>query len=483
MNALSLIDPKEIISLTASSEIEISRLEYKPEYCDENCLLVIPNSNKPPKELKILPRVVVCGADANITLKCPIIRVKNPRATIANIYARYYGIQKPHFKLIGVTGTNGKTSTATFIKHAYQALGYKVGLIGTGIIAIGDTQLNESFYSMTTPDPWILYPALAKMEKEGCYAVVMEVSSHALALEKVEPLEFDLALFTNLSMEHLDFHGSTESYYSAKKRLFSKCKKAIINIDDYYGRRLVKEIYVEKITAGILWRGDTYASNIENRGFDGIEYLYHGKSFSFAMKLRAAGVYNIYNSMLAITACCELGLKPCQVKQALSSLPAINGRYEIIKEELTVIIDYAHTDTAMENILKSLVEAKTKNQQITVIFGCGGERDKSKRARMARVAEIYADKIVITSDNPRGEEPSEIFSDIICGFINDNYQIIEDRELAINQTILNADDNEIVAIIGKGAEKYNIDKCGYHSYDEKETVMNALKLRRKTREK
>lgn len=477
MKIRDLIDSDQIICSDIDTELSASRIEHNPMSCTADSLLVIPNAEKAPKLIPTSPLATVCAEETVLPENIKAIRVKNPRSVIAKIYSRFSEIDYSCFKLIGVTGTNGKTSTATFIKHAFLSDGTKVGFIGTGTISIGEQIINDDFYSMTTPDPWMLYPMLKKMECAGCKVVVMEVSSHALELGKVDPLRFDIGIFTNLSMEHLDFHGDIEKYFTAKKKLFSLCDKAIINLDDYYGRKLIKELDCDKVTVGILWRGDAYVSNIQNRGFDGIEYLYHGRGYSFTMKLMAAGIYNIYNSMLAIAACTELGLKPCAVKRAISSLPTINGRYEIIKGDVTVIIDYAHTDTAMENILKNLIMAKSKDQRVTVVFGCGGERDRTKRARMAAVAEIYADNIVITSDNSRGESTDKIIADIVDGFTNNNYKIIKDRKTAITESIISADKNEIIAIIGKGAEKYNIDSTGYHKFDEREIINSALAQR------
>ena len=477
MKIIDLIDSEQILYSDIDLNTEIARLAHDPKECTADSLLVLPNSKKPMAEINEAPTAVLCGKDAILQDGIKAVRVKSPRSAISDAYFRFYKTDFSKTKLIGITGTNGKTSTATFIKHAFLSEGVRVGFIGTGLISVCNRTISEEFYSMTTPDPWLLYPTLKRMVEEGCEIIVMEVSSHSLELDKVAPLKFDIGVFTNLSMEHLDFHGDIEKYFEAKSKLFSLCDKAVINIDDYYGRRLACDLETEKVTVGVLWRGDAYVTNIQNRGFDGIEYIYHGRGYSFTMKLKAAGIYNIYNSMLAIAVCTELGLKPCRVKMALSTLPAISGRYEIIKDDVTVIIDYAHTDVAMENILKNLYEVKDRSQGITVIFGCGGERDKTKRARMARVAEIYADNIVITSDNSRREPVDAIISDIISGFTNDNYKVIKDRRSAITEAIIEAEKNEIIAIIGKGAEKYNIDSEGYHKFDEREIIYKALKQR------
>ena len=478
MKLSELIHEGEYLLCRADMDIEIESICHSATELDNCSLLVIPNSNKIPTYYNIRPRAILCDENAIIDEDIPCVRVENVRRAIAYAYSRFHRVQHPKLRLIGITGTNGKTSTSIFIKRGLEASGMKVGLIGTGQILVGDERITDDNYSMTSPDPWVLYPVLSKMEKDGCDAVIMEVSSHALALEKVAPLWFDYAVFTNMSMEHLDFHHDMEGYYEAKRKLFSRCTTAVINIDDYYGRRLTREITSRKITAGALWRGDVYVNNIDNKGFDGVDYLYHGKNFTFKMNLSSAGVFNIYNSMLAVAVCTDLGVKPCEVKRAISDLPVISGRYEIIKDEITVIIDYAHTDTAFENILKNLKQAKRGTQQLSVVFGCGGDRDKQKRPRMAAVAEKYADEIYVTSDNSRSEEPSSIIADIVKGFKKSSYKVIEDRMSAIREAVKNAKRDSIVAILGKGAEKYNIDKFGYHYFNEKEIITAALKERR-----
>jgi UDP-N-acetylmuramoyl-L-alanyl-D-glutamate--2,6-diaminopimelate ligase len=316
------------------------------------------------------------------------------------------------------------------------------------------------------------------MEEEGCFAVVMEVSSHALALNKIDAIPFDYGVLTNLSSEHMDFHESLEDYYLTKKRLFELAKVSVFNVDDGYGRRAYKECLGKKISVGALFRGDVYASGITDRGFEGIGYLYHGRNFSFRMNLKTPGIYNVYNSLLAIAVATDLGEAPCRVKEALASFSGIDGRYEIIKDEITVIIDYAHTTAAFECILKSIRSA-IGNKTLTVIFGAGGERDRTKRPKMASIAEKFADKIIVTEDNSRGEAPMEIITDIIKGFREKSYRIAIDRKKAIKEAILSASKDEVIAIIGKGCEKYNIDKSGYHRFDEKEIIELSLKERKK----
>ncbi len=476
MKLSDLIYENEYISCTAQLDLPVKKITLDPEKTDSSTLFVALKGLKANFRFKKMPLAILTD-ESCIPKELPYVSVKNLRKQMALIYSRFNCIDYSRFKVIGITGTNGKTSTATFIKKILEGNGYKVGSIGTGHITCGDVELGKFGYSMTTPDPWDLYPALKRMENDGCNAVIMEVSSHALTLDKTAPICFDYGVFTNLSAEHLDFHKDIEDYFSEKKKLFKNVKTSIINIDDYYGRQLYRELTQRKISAGILWRGDCYVTDISNRGFDGLNYIYHGTNFTFRLNLNCAGTFNIYNTMMAISVCTDMGIAPCKAKSALNDAVNIDGRYEIIKRDITVIIDYAHTEAAFSNILADIYSSKNGHKSLTVVFGCGGERDTAKRPKIARITEKYADKIIVTTDNSRGEDPSVIIKDICAGFEKSNHKVITDRKAAIEEAIAQAKENDIVAIIGKGAEKYNIDKTGLHHFDEKEIILTALKKR------
>ena len=305
----------------------------------------------------------------------------------------------------------------------------------------------------------------------------METSSHALELDKLSPIPFDIGIFTGLSHEHIEFHGSMENYFLAKEKLINSAKSVIINFDDSFGKRLYEK-YKEKATGvGVVWRSDVSATEVENFGLLGIGYIYRGKNFLTKVKLPLPGLYNIYNSMLAFECAYQMNISPKRIKAALEGIESIEGRCECIHGDITAIIDYAHTPEALENILKTAIYNKKLGQKITLVFGCGGNRDYEKRPVMAKVAEKYADKIIVTNDNPRDEDEEKIISDIVRGFEKSKYGVITDRALAIRYAIKEASSGDIVIIAGKGHEKYIIDKDGYHDFDEKSIVENALKLR------
>lgn len=479
MKLHQILNGLEYTVFGADDNPDIEDLSLELSECRESSLLIIPNSKKHPKldGGNILP-TILCDFDMEVPSYFPTVRVKDARRAMAFAYSNFYEIDYSRLHIIGVSGTNGKTSTSLFIYSILRFAGIKAGFIGTGRIESDGEVISENNYSMTTPDPDLLYKSIKKMQLAACTAVIMEVSSHALTLGKVDPIPFKYGIMTNLSSEHMDFHKNMENYFQAKCKLFSLCSTGVFNIDDDYARRAYNERRARKISVGAVRQGDVYATDVEDMGFDGISYVYRTANFSFRAKLKTAGIYNVYNSMLAAVVCIDMGILPCVVRSAMKSIRALPGRFEIIKERITVIIDYAHTEGAFESVLKSIRSSKSSVQSLTVIFGAGGERDGKKRPRFAEIAEKYADRIIVTSDNSRNEDTKDIIADIIRGFKEKSYEICEDRRRAIYDTVLNSEDGSVIAIIGKGAEKYNIDKDGYHPFDEKEIVYSALAIRR-----
>ena len=465
----------------AHSDIEDLEIDYVStdiEKIKERTLFVLENSKKAPcfSSLTKEPSAVICDADIDTGTVLKII-VKDARIASSYIHSNFYGVDYTRLKFIGITGTNGKSTTAYLTYEILIELGFKAGFIGTGRIEINGKAENDKHYSMTTPDPALLYKTIKKMQDAGCTYVIMEISSHALSLNKTAPIIFEYGLFTNLSPEHLDFHKDMENYYSAKSKLAKSSKCAVFNIDDRYISRMCSSHEGRKITVGSLYRGDYYAVYPQEMGVDGISYILHGKSFSFRMRSSLCGIYNVYNTLLAAATLIDIGIAPCRVKTAMKKAKGLHGRYEIIKDEITVIIDYAHTPLAYESFLRS-VRAMKGHRKLISVFGCGGEREKEKRPKIAKITEKYSDKIFVTSDNPRGENPETIIEDIIGGFSGKSYVVIKDRSEAIIKAVTESCKNDIVAIIGKGAEEYNIDENGYHKYSDIDVVKTALEERK-----
>lgn len=469
-----------------SLDTEITHIASRAEDITEDSLFVLVESinfnvknilnyirAKKPKIM--LAEIEFCNEDYEF----PVICVKNAREAMANVYSSFYCIDYSKIKIIGITGTNGKTSTATMLKEILLTAGKKTGFIGTGKIEIEHERISEAYYSMTTPDPSLLYKSLKEMQDCSCEYVVMEASSHALYLDKLAPISFELAIFTNLSEEHLDFHRNVKDYFNSKLKLLALSKRAVFNIDDKYVKEAYKEFSGEKASVGIIWHADALARDIVNRGFSGMEYIYREKNRAMKVKLQLAGAYNIYNSLLAIKAAIILGIRPCIAKEAIEGIDKIDGRFEIINSDVHVLIDYAHTPYALECFLRSLNSIKLNSQRLTVVFGCGGARDKTKRPVMGKIAEDNADSVIVTSDNSRNENEADIISDILDGMkLPCKHKVITSRKKAIEHAILSANDGDIIAIIGKGHERYNIDKKGVHPFSEREIIEKCLKKRK-----
>ena len=415
----------------------------------------------------------------------PLICVKDCREAMARLFAAWYNNPQEKMTFIGVTGTNGKTTVTRMIYEILSRSGERCGLIGTAGNLIStegeggcelDIKPQNPLANMTTPDPEELYKILARMQESGVRYVIMEVTSHALALSKVAPIDFKIGAFTNLTEDHLDFHESMEEYYRAKRSLFYRCEKSVINIDDRYGRRLSEEISAQRYTVSCEGRcADFAACDIRCHGEGGMEYRLASGRMRLRIKTRIPGAVTVINTLEAAAVCNLLGISPREIKDSIFSLTGIRGRLEKLKLQskvgFSVYIDYAHTPDALENLLRTAKMLLKKGQRIVLVFGCGGERERQKRAMMGRVASSMADFFVITSDNPRGEDPRDIISDIISGIGDDgHFTVIEDREGAIEYVIKNARAGDIILLAGKGHEEYSIDRDGRHDFSERELV-------------
>ena len=398
--------------------------------------------------------------------------VDDPRAALALIAANFYGCPAEKLSLVGVTGTSGKTTTTKMIESIFDAGGEPVGLVGTIEYRAGDERLNAD---RTTPDAAVLQQWFAKMVDAGVRHAVMEVSSHALALERTYGVRFAAAVFTNLSQDHFDFHGGFEDYFQAKKILFTQIDgpdRAVINADDEYGRRLRREI-----GGGMTFgrEGDIRPElQPDTRGL-------HGTLKTPAGDVRVdspmLGEPNLYNWMAAVGAAILVGIPVPQIEAGIRNLESVRGRFETIRADggPAVIVDYAHKPDALEKLLHA-VRKLGGDKTITVLFGCGGDRDTDKRPKMGAIAARLADRVVLTSDNPRSEKPEAIIDDIERGMSGArNYVRVTDRREAIARTIDEASDDDVIVIAGKGHESYQVIGDQIIHFDDREEAELALK--------
>lgn len=414
--------------------------------------------------------VIVTDHDAGIENQ---LVVSDTRRFYGRLCAAWFGNPERKMKLIGVTGTNGKTTMTTLIKEILTKNGHKVGLIGTIRNEIGDEIIPTE---NTTPMAFDFMRILALMASKGCDYAVMEVSSFAVEQNRIGPSEFEVGVFTNLTQDHLDYHRTMENYYLAKKKMFSSCKKALINTKDGYGKRLFDEISCEKYSYGSSGKEDFSASGIKLSS-DGASYDFLNGGEGYPARISLPGKFNVDNSVAAAAVCILLGIEKETALKYLSQCKGVKGRCEVIPtgKEFTVICDYAHTPDAIENVL-SAVKEYTKGRLIC-LFGCGGNRDAKKRPLMAAAAAKYADYLIITSDNPRDEEPEEIIKEVLEG-IKDNpieRDVLEDRREAIFHALKIARAGDVVLLAGKGHEDYQVLKNNEHiHFDEREIVREGL---------
>ena len=469
----------------------------------------------------------------------PIILVPSARVAAACLYDAWYDHPARRLRLVGVSGTNGKTSVSSMLYHILTVAGLPAALIGTvGCTANTANTVNATDTAntatltrppdgMTTPDPGILYPWLARLAdglagRSGestatdtaasnaidtpargevnvpCPTVIMEVTSHALALGKVAPLRFDLAIFTNLSPEHLDMHGTMEEYYLTKRRLYEVAREVVLDADDRYGRRLLAEPLpvrhfhichaagLDGLTADHACpAGDGcctryYAESPNLLGEDGVSFKLTSPDVRLRLACPTPGRFTVMNALEAAAAAFALGVSPAAVREGLRSFPGVPGRMERIplppQIPFSVYVDFAHTPDALEHLLGAAHAIRHRGRRIVLLFGCGGDRDRSKRRAMARVASRMADSVVITSDNSRTEDPAAIIRDILGGMDKESeFAVIPDRREAIRETVRTARPGDIILLAGKGHETYEITRDGKHPFSETAIVRDAVR--------
>ena len=423
--------------------------------------IVVDNENESPEELFIQNNVVR-------------IVVKESRKSFADLSCNFYEHPSKQLKLVGITGSNGKTTTSFYIKNLFETAGYNTGLLGTISNIVGELE-DES--SLTTPESNTINRYLRNMVDAGITHCVMEVSSHSLTLDRVRGLNFDYAIFTNISSDHLDFHSDFENYLNAKKILFDNLDtsaKVIYNNDDENWGKLLADCTNSSYS---------YGKNISsNFTIDNVSYNMDGTSFEltnteskYKFTTSLIGEFNAYNATCAAIIGVNEKYSKEIITKGINTTPQVPGRFEVVGEgNKKAVIDYSHTADSLEKALQAIHTIVAGSRSIHTVFGCGGDRDKSKRPIMGRIADQLSDEIYVTSDNPRSENPFEIIDEILSGVKRDNPNVVEDREAAIKSAICNSDENAVILIAGKGHEDYQLIDGVKHHFSDKEMAIKYL---------
>ncbi|HEX8562434.1 MAG TPA: UDP-N-acetylmuramoyl-L-alanyl-D-glutamate--2,6-diaminopimelate ligase [Flavobacterium sp.] len=402
------------------------------------------------------------------------IQVKDTNNALAFMAANYYDNPSHNLKLVGITGTNGKTTVASLLYQLFKKAGYKVGLLSTVRILVDETEFKATH---TTPDSITINKYLRQMNEAGVEFCFMEVSSHGVHQKRTEALEFAGGVFTNLSHDHLDYHSTFAEYRDVKKRFFDKLPKtafALTNIDDKNGLVMLQNTFAKKITYALKTYAD-YRAHILESQLSGLLLKINDQE----VWVRLIGTFNAYNLLAIYGTAIELGLDRLEVLRLLSELESVSGRFQFIVSQgnVTAIVDYAHTPDALENVLKTINDIRTKNEQLITVVGCGGDRDKTKRPLMADIASTLSSKVILTSDNPRSEDPDDIIAEMEAGVQPQNYKktiATSDRKQAIKIACQLAGPNDIILIAGKGHETYQEIKGVKHPFDDMLIVKDFL---------
>lgn len=418
--------------------------------------------------------VISNGRDmGNLTV--PNIQVANPRLAVSRVAATYYANPTKELTVIGITGTNGKTTTASIVQSIFKANGMNSAQLGTlGIIADGFT----SEKSLTTPDPISLQKIFRDFVNQGITHVVMEVSSHALDQLRVADVEFDIAVFTNLSPDHLDYHHTMDDYFHAKSKLFHALPitgTAIINFDDPRGEAMAKESQAPVVKLSKNGDADIYFSEL-SQSIHGIQGVIKAGEHEVRINSSMVGEFNVENILSAVSVAISLGIKPDIIHSGVSACDFVEGRMEVFNLEngATVIVDYAHTPDAYEKVLSTISGMKSSSGQLHVLFGCGGDRDTTKRPEMGRIAEHYSDLLWITPDNPRSESIADINAEILNGLSTDQFCIFDDRGKGLQKAISQLESSDILVVLGKGRENGQEIDGQTHPYSDIEIIEKAV---------
>ena len=478
MKLRELLADIQVLKSNADMEMEICDVAYDSRKVQPGGMFVA-ISGFATDGNRFIPMALEKGAAVIVTAKepagdVPFVLVESDRLALAYLGRNFYGNPAAAMQMIGVTGTNGKTSSTLLLKHVLEVVkGAKVGLMGTMENIIGDEHIPAD---RTTPESFELQALLARMRAAGCTHVIMEVSSHAIALDRVAGITYDVASFTNLTEDHLDFHKTMEAYCDTKAILFRRCRKAVGNLDDSWYDRLCGGAACPVLTVSAKGQADLYAQNLELLS-DGVSFTAVSGQEKVEVKLPIPGKFTVYNALNVLGMAMQLDITLSDAAAALRTAQGVKGRVEVVPtpgKPYTILIDYAHTPDGLENVLSS-AKGFCKGRLIAV-FGCGGDRDPIKRPIMGRIGTEIADIAIITSDNPRTEDPAKIIADIVKGIdeSKNNYEIIENRPKAIHHAMDIAEKNDIIILAGKGHETYQ-EICGVkHHLDEREVVAAYL---------
>ena len=428
------------------------------------------------------PMVAANGASAlvverRLDVDCAQVVVRNVREALSYMAAAFYGNPAKKLKMIGITGTKGKTTVSFLVKSILEAAGHKVGLIGTVCSMIGEKSIPAN---LTTPDPVEFQKMLRDMADQGAEYVVMEVSAHALAMHRLDGVHYLVGGFTNFSQDHLDFFGTMDRYLDTKMRFLTPefVDQVVYNADDLHIQKRISELDLPKTTIGIRVDSAVHANDIEitERGCSFRLTFY--KRFTFPVELHLSGIFNVYNAMMAAALCDAAGIDRESLRQGLETLRNVPGRIELLETDTPyrVILDYAHSPDALENILTTVRQTSRPGAQVIALFGCGGDRDHEKRPIMGEIGGKLSDFVILTSDNPRSEDPYAILRDIEEGIKRTKtpYVVIENRREAIRRALTIAKPGDVVVLAGKGHETYQEIQGVKHAFDEKIVVAELL---------
>lgn len=478
MKLIELFNRVDVVKYACSQSMEITDICYNSKDARSGSIFVAVRGLKTDGH-KYIAAAVANGASAVVcetapSDSVPYILVNDTRRVLAQMSNNFFGKPAEKLKIIGVTGTNGKTTTAFLIHHILEQTTHKsVGLMGTNVNIIGGVQTAAE---RTTPESYDCYKMLSQMREAGSEYVVMEVSSHALALERVYEMEFETAVFTNLTQDHLDFHDTFDNYLAAKTKLFSMCRFGVLNLDDAACDKIIEQSRCQIQTYSAKRDdADLTAKNI-NLKPDRVEFEAVVRGSINRISLGIPGMFSVYNALAATGCALTLGIALADISMAMKTAKGVPGRAEVVptNSEFTVLIDYAHSPDGMENIL-SAARGFTKNN-IIAVFGCGGDRDKTKRPLMGQIAEKNADITIVTSDNPRSEEPMAIIEDILKGMKPSKSLVVEqDRRHAIVLALEAAKAGDTVLLLGKGHETYQEVNGVKNHLDEREEVAKFFK--------